>query len=161
METTKTLKDENPFDIAVRKYGHVLGVFWVLEDNELTEINQVFAADVDLKIRNEKVRLLEVGQVIYKRKKLARYRLAPRQGFFDVLIENQGTIEAAFDLVDLNKFDGFTEHLFEADELEILEAAAPRIKDSLGKYMPIATITEEDKSDGIGFMFVERNFIIR
>ena len=149
-------------DVAVRIYGHATGVFWLLEDNQNVRIDQEFLSETELIIRDQKVKLLELGPVKFKTLKLPKYELKERQSFFDIVVENQGTILAAFDLAKLNDYDGITEHVFTGDLVEILEtAAAPRIKDALKKDMPIATISDDDKSDGIGFMRVTRNFIIR
>lgn len=93
----------------------------------------------------------------------SEYRLDKRQGFFDVVVENQGDItEGAFSLLEANGFDGFTEQLFEADILTILsDTETPRVRDYLKPFMPVATVYEEDMSDGIGFMIIGKTFKVR
>lgn len=160
--TTKAKIGESLVEMATRLYGHVTGVFWLLEDNENLRIDQEFTSEEDVNTRAEIVKLLAVGQVAFKKVKLPKYPLLDRQSFFDVVIENQGSVMGAFDVAEANGFDGLTEHIFTGQNLEILEVAtAPRVRDVLAKNMPICTITEAEKSDGIGFMFIERNFIIR
>lgn len=162
METTKAYKTETVIDVATRIYGHATGVFWLLEDNPGLSLGYEFSEDTDLKKKDEKIKLLTIGGVPFKVRKKLDYQLGTFQGFFDVCIENQGHVEGAFDLVKTNSFDGFTEHLFEADVLKILASAhAPRMRDSLKRFMPIATVFPEDKSDGIGWMIIEKNFIVR
>lgn len=162
MATTKANIGEDALTVATRLYGHAIGVFWLLEDNPGIEIDQEFSEEIELEIRADSVRLLELGPVTFKKLKLPKYPLGNRQSFFDVVIENQGDILGVFDISETNDYDGLTEHIFEGDLIEVLEtAAAPRMRASLAAYMPIATITEADKSDGIGYMRIERNFIIR
>jgi hypothetical protein len=162
MVTTKTHKGENVLEFSARIYGHATGVFWLLEDNPNLTITTEFAEATELITRDQKLRILELGDVVFTVKKLQDYKLHPRQGFFDVVVENQGHIEGAFPLVNVNNFDGFTEHLFEADVLTVLaDSETPRLRDNLKPHMPVATVWDEDKSDGIGWMIIERNFIVR
>lgn len=163
MATTKANSGENITDVASRVYGHATGVFWLLEDNGGLTITTEFSEPTELIIRKAKIELVEIGKAVFKIQNLHEYKLLPRQGFFDVTVENQGDIkEGSFPLLETNNYDGFTEHLFEADKLKVLTAAtSPRVRDFLKPFMPIATITEEDKSDGIGWMIIERNFIVR
>ena len=159
---TKSRIGESLVDMAVRIYGHATGVFWLLDDNVNLRIDQEFLAEIEVITRNETVRILEVGQVKYKATKLPKYPLLNKQSLFDVTIENQGDVLGIFDIAESNSFDGITEHVFVDQELEILEAAiAPRVRDLLKKDMPITTISEDDKSDGIGYMYIEKNFLTR
>lgn len=160
--TTKANISETLVDVATRIYGHVTGVFWLLEDNQNLRIDHIFTSDTLLATRPESVRLLEVGQVTFKVARLPKYQVLEKQSLFDIVIENQGSILGAFDISEANEFNGITEHIFINQELEILETAiAPRVRDSLAKDMPITTISEADKSDGIGYMYIIRNFKIR
>lgn len=153
---------ENLIDLAVKLYGHATGVFWLLEDNPSFAIDYEFEAETELKFRDETVRLLELGPVVFLVKNLPDYFIKERQSFWDIVIENQGTIEAVFDLVDANNFDGPTEHIFVGEGLKVLNVAmSPRVQNFMQKHTPIATIEEEDKADGIGFMYIEKNFLSR
>jgi hypothetical protein len=159
---TKSKIGESLVEMATRIYGHATGVFWLLDDNQNLRIDTEFLTEIDVITRNDSVKLLEVGQVKYKALKLPKYPLLNRQSLFDVTIENQGTVLGIFDIAETNDFDGITEHVFVDQELEILESAAsPRIRDILKKDMPVTTISEDDKSDGIGYMYLEKNFITR
>lgn len=153
---------ESVIDVSVRVYGHATGAFWLIEDNPGIAIDHEFTAPTELIIRDQFVKLLELGPVIFQVQKLPDYTVKERQSFWDILIENQGTVEAVFDLVNVNNFDGPTEHIFVEQPIKIISPAqSPRVQEYMQSYTPIATIEEEDKADGIGFMFVEKNLKIR
>lgn len=162
MAVTKVETDETITDVAVRVYGHATGALWILEDNDLQGLTTALTAGQTLNIRPDTmIRPVQV-QAAFRQAKLADYELQPRQSFFDVLIENQADMQAVFALMENNQMDGITEHLFTGDLIGILnDAAQPRIRETNRPFMPIATIEEADKSDGIGFMRVEKNFIVR
>lgn len=160
MEITSIKPGQTLVDVATEKYGHVLGLFWLLEDNGIQSVTDELSEGTPLLIRDEKVRLLEIEGITFQKQKLPNYKLGIKQSFFDVVIENQASMEGAFDLMQLNGYDGLTEHLFVDQEIQIKEEAiAPRVREYLTPYMPIATIDESDKSDGIGFMYIEKNFL--
>lgn len=149
-------------DIAIEQYGHPAGVFFLLADNpEISGITA--AAPSSLSVReNTKVKVEEVRFVPLIVAKLPPYIIKNRQSFFDIIIENQGTIEGVFPLMLANGFDGMTEHIFVDDSLTVLSSQlAPQVVVSNRNYMPIATIDEADKADGIGYMFINRNLITR
>lgn len=154
---------QNLFDVSAAVYGHPLGVYWLMEDNGFDSVLKEFSEETELLIRDDSIQLEETGNVIFKKAKLPDYIIRRRQSFWDIVIENQGSILGAFSVLEANQnMTGFTEHLFVDDPLIILEnAQEPRVRKALKKDMPIATIDESMKADGIGFMHIERNFLIR
>lgn len=162
MAVTTVENGETITDVAVRVYGHATGALWLLEDNVLLGITSALTDGQTLSIRPDTVIMPVQVEAAFRQAKLADYELQPRQSFFDVLIENQADMQAVFALMENNQMDGVTEHLFVGDRLGILnEAMQPRMMETNRPFMPIATIEEADKSDGIGFMRVEKNFIVR
>ncbi len=162
MATTKIEIDEDLYDVANRLYGHPLGVHWLVEDNNLAGIGTGFVAGQVLNIRDARIELVPIEAIEFKQLKTPDYLIDEYQSIFDVVIEKHGNIEGVFRFVEQNGYDGITEYLWPKRAIKVeAEAINPRFKTLLRDYMPIATIEPNDKSDGIGFMYIERNFIVR
>lgn len=162
MATTKINIDEDIFDVANRVYGHPLGVIWLIEDNNLSGITTTVVAGQTLEIRNATVELIPIQAIQFKQVKTLDYLIDEYQSIFDVTIEKHGNIEGVFLILEENGYGGITEYLWAKRPIKVNASAVnPRLKTLLANFMPIATIQPNEKSDGIGFMYIEQNFIIR
>ncbi len=161
METTVEA-EEDIFDVANRVYGHPLGVHWLIDDNDLSGIDAAVMAGQKLKIRDSIIELVPIKAIQFVPSLFPDYLIDKYQSIFDVAMEKHGSIEGVYDMVEENGYDGVTEYLWELRPLKILSAPYnSRVKVLLADFMPVATIDEGDKSDGIGFMYIETNFIVR
>lgn len=162
MATTKINIDEDIFDVANRVYGHPLGVIWLVEDNNLSGITATVVAEQSLEIRNATVELIPIQAIKFIQGKSPDYLIDEYQSIFDLAIEKHGSIEGVFSILEENGYDGITEYLWAKRAIKVnANPINPRLKTLLANFMPIATIEPTDKSDGIGFMYIERNFIVR
>lgn len=162
MATTKINIDEDIFDVANRVYGHPIGVHWLVEDNNLSGIMATVEAGQTLEIRNATVELIPIQAIQFIQGKSTNYLIDEYQSIFDLAIEKHGNIEGVFLILEENGYDGITEHLWAKRAIQVNASAVnPRLKTLLANFMPIATIQPNEKSDGIGYMYIERNFIVR
>ena len=162
MATIKVNIDEDVYDVANRAYGHPLGVHWLIEDNNLSGIMATVVVGQTLKIRNATIELIPIQAIQFIQEKNSDYSIDEYQSVFDLAIEKHGNIEGVFLIIEENGYDGITEHLWAKRAIQVNASAVnPRLKTLLANFMPIATIEQADKSDGIGFMYIERNFIVR
>lgn len=164
MVSTEVQIDEDLFDVGNRIYGHPLGVHWLIDDNDLSGLNFQVIPGQKLLIRDAQIELVPIKSVTFLEQSASDYLIDEYQSLFDLAIEKHGDIEGVFVLVEQNGYDGITEYLWHRRPVKVevnSKALNTRIQRLLADYMPIATIEETDKSDGIGFMYIERNFIVR
>lgn len=162
MATIKVNIDEDIYDVANRVYGHPLGVHWLIEDNSLSGIVSTVMVGQTLEIRNATIELIPIQAIQFIQGKTSNYLIDEYQSIFDLAIEKHGNIEGVFLIIEENGYDGITEYLWAKRAIKVnANPINPRLKTLLANFMPIATIEPADKSDGIGFMYIERNFIVR
>lgn len=162
MATTRVQINEDLYDVANRVYRHPLGVHWLIEDNNLDGITSVMNAGQSLTVRDGFIELIPIKAIEFKATKPPLYPIDEYQSIFDVAIEKHGDIEGVFRILEENGFDGITEYLWPRRQLKVeSQPVNARLQRLLAGFMPIATIEPNDKSDGIGFMYIETNFIVR
>ena len=82
----------------------------------------------------------------------------PGQSLFDLALQEYGSVDGVFDLIERNKLNGPTDNVYPKEELELSdEKTAPRIHRYLSTF-DLGTL--EERADGIGWMQVERDFVV-
>lgn len=84
------------------------------------------------------------------------------QSLMDIAVQEFGTVEAVFDLVQDNNLRGITSNVYHGDELKIRNSSVGnRQKLAYIKvHQPIATITNSERARGIGFWSIGKDFVV-
>jgi hypothetical protein len=166
MSNTQLHTNETIFDVALREFGHIQGLFNLVKDNGLSYSSMV-EPGTELLI-DETASYAEMKTISFthiKREQPKEVTPKPNQNIYDLAIQEFGTIEGVFNLVKNNNISLST--TVEAGsalnaEGEVLEKLIynyfqARTKPATGNML---IVDSEPVQTGIGYMAIEIDFIV-
>lgn len=81
------------------------------------------------------------------------------QSLFDIAIQEYGSVEGVFWLVEDNNLSGIVDNVYEGDTLNVRETIINKQVITDLREKTIATLySDKERAQGLGYMEIERNF---
>lgn len=125
MRKVVVLENQNIFDIATQEYGGVEGVFWIMTDNNIPDLDQEMATGTELYIR-EGVTIPEFIEYTAPERAAVDYKtviVEQGQNLFDIAVQEYGGIEGVVHLIQDNGLD-VNARLEPGQELKVFKSKA-------------------------------------
>jgi hypothetical protein len=169
MDTITVLQNQTIYDIANNEYGNIQGVFFLLKDNPETlpnldaEISPGMKLNIDYSrkkalIVDKPAPILEPISTIY-------YEIVTLgQSLQDITCQEYGSVEAIFEVMNDNGIESMDEVLatgtkLRFDSTKVVNAdVAAYLK---GNKIRINTHPDTEQGQGIDFMEIEKDFIVK
>jgi hypothetical protein len=167
IKTTSILPGETLFDVAVRDYGHMQGVFQLAKDNGIGMTDELAPGgelEVDESISFKELRGISIAlQTVELPNEVAA---EPYQNMFDIAVQLYGDLSGVFQLAKDNSKDMTTELL----PGEVLKSRKEVINKLIVDYYrgrnikPATGLSPEEneqlKPEGIDYWAIEVDFIV-
>jgi hypothetical protein len=163
LETYKAKNGQSIFDIAIKTTGSLEGIFDLLIDNGIDNLESVELGGVS--IEYEKTQAVsyfsEIGATTTV-ETFGTYRPREGQNIFDLALMLYGDIERVFTILSDNGLENIESSSLGGIDLiyERQNNAITRFFSSYNKAVNTGELAAEDEAQGIGEMIIESTFII-